>query len=105
MLLPFLKACDGKSFRKFSNIVYKLGAGKGGPGHECLCDQKRGMLVEPQGRFGGRCRMVGTEAGGIQMDRGAFVRVPTPLKAQKGRIDWTVEGKEEASVAGVGQSS
>lgn len=49
--------------------------------------------------------MVGTEAGGIQMDRGAFVRVPTLVKAQKGKIDWTVEATEEASVAGVGQSS
>lgn len=49
--------------------------------------------------------MVGTEAGGIQMVRGAFVRVPTLVKAQRGRLDWTVEGKEEASVAGVEESS
>ena len=81
MLLQFLKACDGKSFRKFSKIVYKLGAGKGGLGHEYFYDQKRWLLVDPQGRFGGRCRMVGTEVGGIQMERGAFVRLPMLVKA------------------------
>lgn len=49
--------------------------------------------------------MVGTEAGSIQMDRGPFMRVPTLVKAQRGRLDCTVKGKEEDSVAGVEESS
>lgn len=49
--------------------------------------------------------MVGMEAGGIHMVRGAFVRVPRLVKAQRGRLHQTVEGKEEASVAGVEESS
>lgn len=49
--------------------------------------------------------MVGTEAGAIQVDRGEFVRVPTLMKAQRGRLNCTVKGKEEASEAGVEESS
>lgn len=44
--------------------------------------------------------MVGTGTGGIQMDRGAFVTVPTLVKAQRGR-----GGREETNVAGVEESS
>lgn len=35
----------------------------------------------------------------------AFVRVPTLVKAQRGRLDGTVKGKEEACEAGVEESS